>query len=138
MSLRFDRRMTEQEAMMLNPLQLAYLGDSVWELTVRVKLLMDRYNVHHLHQQAVARVNAGAQAAMAEQLLPCLTEAEKEIVRRGRNAHAKHPAPKNQKPDDYSLATGFEALWGYLYITGQDARIAALTEFLEKTEKNNG
>ena len=135
MSLRFERRMPEQEALQMNALQLAYLGDSVWELIVRYDLVFRKYNVHHLHQHAVSRVNAAAQAAVAGMIRPFLTETEEEVFRRGRNSHTKHPAPKNQSQDDYSMATGFEALLGYLYITGQDGRIAGLLEIIKQQEE---
>lgn len=136
MSLRFGQRMTEQEAMLLNPLQLAYLGDSVWEMIVRCRLLFQSLNVRHLHESAVRRVNAAAQAAFAGIIFSELTEKEREIVRRGRNAHARHPVPKNQNPDDYAQATGFEALWGYLYITGQDERITQLARIIQEQESD--
>ena len=64
-----------------------------------------------------------------------LTEAEADIARRGRNAQAKHAAPKNADPADYAHATGLEALWGYLYITKQNERLSALmADALARTE----
>ena len=138
MSLRFDRLMNPQDAMQMNALQLAYLGDSVWEMIVRYDLVLQRYNVHHLHERSVQRVNAAAQAALAERILPHLSVEEREIFRRGRNANSKHPAPRNQRLDDYSMATGFEAVWGYLYITGQDERIAGLVKIIKELNKENG
>jgi ribonuclease-3 family protein len=71
----------------------------------------------------VEYVNAAAQASFLEMILPETDEREQEIIRRGRNAHARHPAPKNQELGDYSAATGFEALIGFLYITGREDRI---------------
>ncbi len=138
LSLRFGQLMNPQEAMQMNALQLAYLGDSVWEMIVRYELVLQKYNVHHLHERSVQRVNAAAQAALAARIRPLLNEEEEEIFRRGRNANSKHPAPRNQRPDDYSLATGFEAVWGYLYITGQDERIAGLVKIVKELEKENG
>ena len=138
MSLRFNRRMTEQEAMQMSPLQLAYIGDSVWEMIIRVELVFRKLNVHHLHEGSVRRVNAAAQAASAGRIRPFLDAGEEETFRRGRNAHTKHPAPKNQNPDDYAAATGFEALLGYLYLTGQDARIENLVQIITEQEKQNG
>ena len=128
MSLRFDRIMDEQEALQMNALQLAYLGDTVWEMIVRYDLIIQKLNVRHMHQRCVSLVNARSQSGILLRLNGTLTEPEKEIVRRGRNAHAKHPVPKNQDPDDYAWATGFEALLGYLYVTGQNERISELTD----------
>ena len=64
MSLRFGKGMEQQEALQLNALQLAYIGDSVWELIVRYKLIMKRYNVRHMHKECVSMVNAHSQAVI--------------------------------------------------------------------------
>ena len=65
-----------------------------------------------------------------------LTEEEADVARRGRNAQAKHAAPKHADPADYSHATGLEALWGYLYIPGQNERLCQLmADALERTEE---
>lgn len=122
----------------MSPLQLAYIGDSVWEMIVRVDLVFRKLNVHHLHEGSVRRVNAAAQAASAERVRPFLDGKEEEIYRRGRNTHTKHPAPRNQNPEDYASATGFEALLGYLYLTGQDGRIDHLVQIIKEQEKQNG
>lgn len=123
MSLRLTKPLTDRDAGMLNALQLAYLGDSVWETVVRDTLVHRGLNVHHMHRSCVEYVNAAAQASFLEMILPETDEREQEIIRRGRNAHARHPAPKNQELGDYSAATGFEALIGFLYITGREDRI---------------
>ena len=136
MSLRFDRIMDEQEAQQMNALQLAYLGDTVWEMIVRYDLIIQKLNVRHMHQRCVSLVNARSQSGILLSLKDALTEPEKEIVRRGRNAHAKHPVPKNQDPDDYALATGFEALLGYLYVTGQNDRISELTDQIKEVKSD--
>ena len=73
-----------------------------------------------------AITNAGAQAAALARIASLLTPEEEDIARRGRNAHARHPAPKNQNPADYQSATGLEALIGFLYLTGQEARALEL------------
>lgn len=132
MSLRFDVRMKEREALLMNSLQLAYTGDAVWELIVRVELIRRGFNVHHMHQKCVGLVNAKSQAAILQALQSSLNESEAEIVKRGRNAHAKHPSPKHQQPDDYAASTGFEALLGFLYLTGQDERIRQLIETIKE------
>ena len=136
MSLRFGKGMEQQEALQLNALQLAYIGDSVWELIVRYKLIMKRYNVRHMHKECVSMVNAHSQAVLLQKIQEELNETESEIVRRGRNAHAKHSAPRNQDPDEYAASTGFEALFGYLYLTGQNDRISRLVSTIEEVSEN--
>lgn len=126
MILRESPPMTPEAARLLNPLQLAYLGDTVWELMIRSRLLYLGRNVHHMHRDAVAGVNAGAQATALSRLNGLLTDEEADIVRRGRNAHARHPAPRHQNPADYQAATGLEALFGFLYVTGQEDRLRML------------
>lgn len=136
MSLRFDRRMDEHDAMQLNALQLAYLGDSVWELIIRYDLVIRGYNVHHMHRDCVNRVNARAQAQILRSVQDILSDTEAEIVRRGRNAHAKHAVPRNQNPDDYAASTGFEALFGFLYLTGRNDRIRELMNHIREVNEN--
>lgn len=115
------------EARLLSPLQLAYLGDTVWELMVREHSFSGgRHNVHKMHQATVAFVNAHAQARLMENVTDRLTEDESDIAKRGRNAHAHHPAPKNQDPADYQTATAMETLVGYLYATGNTGRLEEL------------
>lgn len=118
--------LTTTEARMKNPLALAYVGDTIWDLLVRRRLLTTNAQAGTLHKRAVAMVNAGAQAEAFTRIEPHLTEAESDVARRGGNAHAHHAAPKNQDPVAYSKATGLEALFGYLYLSGQEERIAQL------------
>ena len=134
MSLRFNRYMDEHEASQLNALQLAYLGDSVWELIIRYELTFQKLNVQHMHRECVKHVNARSQAEILLSISNNLTETEQEVVRRGRNAHARHPVPKNQNPEDYAISTGFEALFGYLYLTGQDKRIHLLINQMREVD----
>lgn len=138
MSLRFNKEMDEQEAFQMSALQLAYLGDSVWEMIVRYNLILQKFNVHHLHTESIKRVNACAQAKTLACISNFLTEKETEIVRRGRNAHPKHTVPKNQQPEDYAASTGLEALFGYLYLTGQDERIGTIIEIINIQENQHG
>jgi ribonuclease-3 family protein len=123
MDLRNADVFQKQEALLLNPLQLAYLGDTVWETMIRYELIRKHLNVHHMHQECVKKVNAQAQAAALEEIQGILTEEEMSVVRRGKNAHAHHPAPKSQGVENYAAATGFEALIGFLYATAQDERL---------------
>ena len=136
MSLRFQVLMDAKDARQLNALQLAYIGDSVWELIVRYDLVIRKYNVHHMHQECVGLVNAHAQASILESIQDALDDTEKEIVRRGRNAHARHAAPKNQNPDEYAASTGFEALLGFLYLTGQNERIGELVRKIREVNEH--
>lgn len=138
MSLRESAPMTEEAARLLNPLQLAFLGDTVWDLLVRTRLVYQGKNLRHLHQDAVACVNAAAQAVALKRLEGMTTEAEGDILRRGRNAHARHPAPKNQDPADYASATALEALIGYLYLTGQEDRLLFLFNLSQQEETHAG
>lgn len=102
-------------------LEMAYLGDAVYDLHVRKNLLARGGRVHALHKEAVKLVCAHAQAEALERVLPVLTEAESAVVRRARNAH--QAPPRNANPAEYHRATALEALMGYLYITGQSQRL---------------
>lgn len=126
LSLREFAPMTPEEARLMNPLQLAYMGDTVWELLIRSRAMARRLTVRHMHQAAVSGVNAQAQARALERIAAELTEAEADVVRRGRNAHPHHASPKHQDPADYKAATGLEALIGYLYLSGQEERLLTL------------
>ncbi len=118
----------------LSPLQLAYIGDSVFDLMVRGRALRSGKRLHHMHLIASAQVNATAQARTLERLMPHLTETEADMVRRGRNAHARHQAPKSASQADYAASTGFEALLGMLYVTGQEARLESLLDLAVQEE----
>ena len=124
--------MDEHEAAQMNALQLAYLGDSVWELIIRYELINRKYNVHHMHRNCTDMVNAHAQSMILLSIMGILTEKETEIVLRGRNAHAKHAAPRNQNPEEYAASTAFEALIGFLYLTGQDDRISQIVNYIRE------
>ena len=105
-------------------LELAYLGDTIYDLYVRTQLVREGGHVRDLHRRAVQRVCAHAQAEALGRIEAELTEAEADVVRRARNAH-QNP-PKNADPAEYHRATALEALTGYLYATGQFARLDAL------------
>lgn len=110
----------------VSELALAHVGDAVFELLVRQELCcMKAAPMRDLHRMTVARVNAPAQAARMEKLLPLLTPEELTVYKRGRNAHT-HQAPKSASPGQYARATGLEALFGWLWLTGQIDRIAVL------------
>ena len=107
----------------LSPLNLAFIGDTVFDLAVRTMLTQtDRSSVHVLHVESAKRVRASAQAEAARALFPQLTEEEKRIYRRARNAKPGS-IPKNASLQDYAAATAFEAVIGYLYLTNQEERM---------------
>lgn len=122
-----------------SPLSLAYIGDSVFDLLVKT-VLVTRNNkqTYKYHKEASHIVNAKSQAQYADILLAILTEAEMEVYKRGRNAKP-HSTAKNATVGQYHKATGFEALFGYLYLGKQYDRLFELTEkifdFLEEEEK---
>lgn len=111
------------DAKMLSPLVWAYVGDSVYELFVRTKLINNsNAKPHKLHIESIKYVKAQAQADILKRIQDNLTDEEKDIVRRGRNTENHHVA-KNANIADYNQSTGFEALIGYLYLTKQDNRL---------------
>lgn len=110
----------------LSSLVLAYVGDAVFELFVRLTVLSDgNAPVNHLHKKAKNIVNAKAQAEMYFTVASILTEEEEGVFRRGRNAKS-NTVPKNMDLMDYRHATGLEALFGYLYLKGDKARALEL------------
>jgi len=120
----------------LSPLTLAFIGDGVYDLMVRESLVREaNRSVGKLHAQAAKRVCAGAQADAVRRLLDkgLLTDEEQAVLKRGRNAHTFH-TPKNATNADYHLATGFEAMFGYLYLKGEQERLREL--FTMMNEEN--
>ena len=113
----------ESEINMLSPLTWAYVGDCVYELYIRTKLInQTNLKPHKLHIETIKYVKAQAQAELLKSIYEKLTEEEKDIVRRGRNAE-NHHLPKNCDVQNYMYATAFEALIGYLYLTKKNQRI---------------
>ena len=118
----------------LGPLELAYAGDAAYELLVRAHLAArGGATVGRLHREAVAYVAAPAQAAALEKLLPRLTDAEAQVVHRGRNAHV-HGCPAGCTVAQYHAATALEALFGYLWLAGETARCAELFGYILEEE----
>lgn len=117
-----------ENPLLLPPLTLAYLGDSLYEAFVRERLL-DRghVRVNDLHKVSMKYVRATAQAAILAALMPTLSEQEQDVVRRGRNAKG-HAAPKSAEAAEYAASTGFEALLGYLHLAGQAERLRGVLE----------
>lgn len=109
-----------------SPLVLAYIGDGVFELIIRSYVVnQGNVQVHKMHRHTSSIVKAQTQAQMAVRLEPFLTGEEESFYRRGRNAKS-HTTAKNATVGDYRKATGFEALVGYLYLTGQNDRLMEL------------
>ena len=130
-------RLTAEQARMLSPLQLAYVGDSVHALLVRTGLVQKNLLVRDMHRAANEAVSAVSQARELQRILPLLSEAEAAIVRRGRNAHPHHSAPKSASVGEYAGATGLEALLGYLYLTGQTDRLLFLIPYLHAEDESS-
>lgn len=115
-----------ERAKQINPIVLAFVGDAVYTLCVRTRLaLSSGEKTGALNRRASERVSAHGQSEALARILPMLTEEEAEIYRRGRNAK-KPTKSKNATVAEYVRSTGFEALLGYLYLTGQTERIRQL------------
>ena len=118
--------LTEKEAAQMSPVTLAFVGDAVYSLYVRERLALDNGGrVSDLQRVAAKVVSAQGQSAFLEKLLPLYTEQENEIFRRGKNAK-KATKSKSASALEYNRSTGFEAVLGYLYLTGNDTRIREL------------
>ncbi len=111
-----------------SPLTLAYIGDCVYELYVRTYLIKDaNHNVNKLHKTATKYVCCKHQAEFFYKIERMLTDEELAVFKRGRNT--KSHVPKNSEMKDYRIATGIEALIGYLYLKKQNERICELMSF---------
>ncbi len=126
-----DKILTEMEAFDKQPLVLAMVGDSIHTFYVRTKLATETsLKVNELNKRVSANVNASAQAKIYFKIESMLTDREKQVARRARNTNI-HSHAKNFSIEDYIHATAFEALLGYLYLSGQDKR---LEEILKHSE----
>jgi ribonuclease-3 family protein len=114
----------------ISVLGLAHVGDAVFELMVRTWLCINGTSTaKQLHGGSVAFVSAKAQAEAAERMLPTLSEEERTIFKRGRNAHA-NTVPRGSTYEEYHIATGVEALFGHLYLSGKTDRLGELFEMV--------
>ena len=110
----------------LSPLTLAFLGDSVYEMFIRTKILSGGNRpANELHKIAVGYVKAKAQSNAAHKIFDMLTEEETAIYKRGRNTNI-HTVPKNADMADYRHATALETLIGYLYLKGDSERLLTI------------
>lgn len=121
---------TPKQLNAIAPISLAYIGDAVFELYVRSRLLLPSKRIRDYHQQVVSQVKAEQQSSYVDILHPYLNEAERNIVRRGRNATSGRS--RRAKGADYQKATGLEALIGFLYLS-DPARLMVLLKHLEIT-----
>ena len=112
-----------------SPLTLAYLGDCIYELYVRSYLVKDgNENVYKLHKSATTYVCCMGQAEFFRKIESLLSEKEMSVFKRGRNT--KSHVPKNSEMSDYRVATGVEALFGFLYLSGEEERICELLKHI--------
>ncbi len=110
----------------LSPLTLAFIGDTIFDLIVRTRVIeCGNAPVRKLHHTASSLVNAGTQAKIAREITPLFTEEEMNIFKRGRNAKS-YTTAKNADINDYKIATGLEALLGWLYLSGRMSRVYEL------------
>ncbi len=124
--VKFNDRMSEPRARGMNAVTLAFIGDAVYSLYVRESLVFAAdYRSGALQKLSSERVSAKGQAKLAGEIFDKLTETEKEVFLRGRNAK-KPTKSKNASVAEYNISTGFEAVIGYLYLIGDYARIDAL------------
>lgn len=127
--LNYTKKPTE-----FSPLILAYIGDSVYEIYVRSRVIAENPDmpVYKMHKETVKYVKAHAQSLSIHSIMDCLNEKELAVFKRGRNA--KSPTtPKNADLTEYRHATGFECLIGYLYLCGETERMT----YLMKTAYEN-
>ena len=118
-----NREKSETDVNMLSPLTWAYVGDGVYELYIRTNLVNNtKLKPHKLHIESIKYVKAKAQAEILKRIESDLTDEERDIVRRARNAE-NHHLPKNADPADYMYSTAFEGLIGFLYLTKKDERL---------------
>ena len=122
----FEIVMEPSKVKTITNLGLAHIGDGVYELLCRSFLVSKGgKTVLKLHKDTVELVKAPTQAKFADKLKPMLTEEEMDYFRRGKNAHT-HAAPKSATPQEYAKATGFETLFGALYLLGRKERLMEL------------
>ncbi|KYH35171.1 mini-ribonuclease 3 [Clostridium tepidiprofundi DSM 19306] len=120
----FRCNLTKREANELNPLVLAFIGDAVYEVIIRNFIITNNrdMSVHKMHVKAVSYVKAHAQSEFMKKIIDNLNDEELRVFKRGRNAKSA-TIPKNANVVEYRMATGFEALIGYLFVMREYDRI---------------
>lgn len=123
------REFNEKEVRMLSPLQLALIGDGVYEVFIRNYILTNNtaLSANKIHIKAIQYVKAKSQASIMHKIEEFLDKDEEAVYKRGRNAKSA-TVPKNADVRDYRMATGFEALVGYLYLSGKKDRLEFILE----------
>jgi ribonuclease-3 family protein len=130
----FHIEQDREDLLKMSNLGLAYLGDAVYEVMVRSWLcLHGKLTPGSLHRAALDYVAAPRQAAFMDKLLPLLTEEETRIFKRGRNTNP-HSVPQKATRREYQVATGMEALFGWLYLQGQTERLNELFQAIMEGE----
>ena len=119
--------LTPQQMKVVAPITLAYIGDAVFELYVRSRLLLPAKRIRDYHTQVVGHVKAEQQARYVDLLLPYLNDTEKDILRRGRNATSGKQ--RRAAAQHYQQSTGFEALLGFLFLSDR-TRLTLLLSYL--------
>lgn len=127
----------EKNPSQYSPLVLAYIGDCVYEIYVRTRVIAEHSDMpaYKLHRQTIDYVKAHAQSNSMTAVEPLLTEAELAIYKRGRNAKSA-TVPKNADLTDYRRATGFEALVGWLYLKKENERLDFIMETAYRSARN--
>ena len=121
----------------LSPLTLAFIGDAVYDLMVREQLVCEGNRpVGKLNDDKIKLVRCESQSQAAARLLPLMTDEEQAVFKRGKNAHAP-TVPKHSDKTTYHTATGLEALFGYLYLKGETARLKELFDYMG-SDDNDG
>ena len=127
--MNFFGTVTDGKARNISPVTLAFLGDAVYSLYVREKLVLSTdFGTGTLQKLTSSEVSAHGQSGLLEKIIPLFTEEEADIFRRGRNAK-KPTKSKNASVAEYNRSTGFEAVLGYLYLTGRLERISRLLSY---------
>ena len=125
---------SERDAKLKNPQVLAFVGDAVYSLYIRNLIVLNNSGKSgELHKLSTSFVKAKSQSETIEKLLPLFTEDENDVFRRGRNYKTQSVA-KNSSVQEYHRATGFEAVLGYLYLSGQFERLNQLMKIGVKNE----
>lgn len=131
----FFTAIDKERARNLSPVTLAFVGDAVYSLFVREKLVLSTdFKTGELQKLTSQRVSAHGQSEFLDRLIPMFSEEETDIYKRGRNAK-KATKSKNASVAEYNRSTGFEAVIGYLYLTGQYKRIEQL---LDEDDEDRG
>lgn len=132
---KINNSLSREDILMLSPLQLAYVGDAVYELLVRTYILKRGSKVNELHRESTKFVKAQSQSDIIHGVGHLLSEEEISYVKKGRNAKT-YTSPKNANVSDYRYATGLECLFGYLYLNDRDNRIEEIFQEIIKFKKD--